>query len=138
MTPFRMCLALVLLGGWIVGAAPQPGGDGGALRQSLPRVTDLPPGYRPIGALGGRGPFYAAGSPLHRVDDGDQLHGMPATVAWAASPKDEDARRRGLLYGVDRGRVTAADISFDRPTWWPAGASTACPCGDSTSRPPAS
>ncbi len=105
---YRLCAAFVVLGAWIVGAEPQPGTDGSAVLPPLPRVSDLPASYRPIGTLGGRGSFYAAGTPLHRVDDGDAHHGMPATVAWAASLKDEDAQRQGLIYGIDNGRVTTA------------------------------
>lgn len=104
-------MALVLIALLVdVAAEPQRGTGGPTPPPSLPRVTELPARYRPIGeSLAGRDGFYAAaGSPRHRVDDGDAHHGLPATVAWAASPKDPDAGTQGLLYGVEDGVVTSA------------------------------
>lgn len=105
----RLWVALVVLGAWVgIAAAPQPAADNGALLRSLPRATDLPSSYRPIGTLAGRGTYYAAGTPLHRIDDGDAHHGLPATAAWAAKPKDKRARTQGLLYGIEDGTITSA------------------------------
>ena len=104
-----VCVALVSLGGWVgMAATPQLGADRSALLRSLTRVTDLPSTYRPVGALASRGAFYAAGTPLHRVDDGDAHHGLPATAAWAAKPKDKRAQTQGAVYGVEDGRITSA------------------------------
>ena len=106
----RLCLALVVsLVAWVALAAePQQGTERSALLRSLPRVNDLPPTYRPIGTLAGHGEFYAAGTPLHRVDDGDSHHGLPATAAWQTKPKEKQAQAQGLVYGVEDGRITSA------------------------------
>jgi hypothetical protein len=67
-----LCVAIVSFGACLgIAAEQQLGADGSALLRSLPRVTDLSSGYRPIGTFAGRGEFYAAGTPVHRVDDGE-------------------------------------------------------------------
>jgi hypothetical protein len=104
----RLCVALVFVGSWIGIAAGQHSEDRSALLQSLPRVTDLPSSYRPIGTLADRGAFYATGTPLHRIDDGDAHHGLPATAAWATKPKDKRAQTQGVVYGVKDGKITSA------------------------------
>jgi hypothetical protein len=110
-----LCLALVCLGAWVaLAAGQQPGTEKSAVLRSLPRVTDLPSHYRPVGTLAGRGSFYAAGTPLHRLDDGDAHHGLPATVAWAAKPKDKRAQAQGVVYGVEDGRITSAGYVIRR------------------------
>ena len=53
-----LCVALVFLAAWIAIAAGQHA-DRSALLRSLPRVTNLPSSYRPIGVLADRGAFYA-------------------------------------------------------------------------------
>ena len=98
---------LVCAGVWVVSAESQSSGAMGSLRSSLPLVNDLPAGYRSVGMLGDHGELYAAGTTRHRIDDGDAHHGLPATVAWAANPKDEPARTQGVHYKVEDGRVTA-------------------------------
>ena len=108
MKPRLWCGVLVCMLGLVTAAASQPEGDRHALLRSLPFASDLPARYGPVGSLGDRGELYAAGASEHRVDDGDAHHGMPATVAWAASPKDEGARAQGLHYRVRDGRVIAA------------------------------
>jgi hypothetical protein len=93
-----LCTALIFLGAWVgMAGEQQPGADSSALLRSLPRVTDLPSSYRPIGTLADRGAFYATGTPLHRTDDGDAHHGLPATAAWATKPKDKRAQAQGRL-----------------------------------------
>jgi hypothetical protein len=109
MKHLRLCVAIVSLGASVgIAAEQQPGADRSALLRSLLRVTDLPSSYRSIGTLADRGAFYAAGTPLHRVDDGDAHHGLPATAAWATKPKDKSARTQGLVYGVEDGKITSA------------------------------
>ena len=104
-----LCVAVVSFGAWVgIAAEQQPGADRSALLRSLPRVTDLSSSYRPIGTLVGRGEFYAAGRPLHRVDDGNAHHGLPATVAWQTKPKNKSAQTQGVVYGVEDGRITSA------------------------------
>ena len=94
---------LVCTAVWVVSARSQTGDEA-----SLPLVSDLPAGYRSIGTLGDHGELYADGASGHRLHDGDAHHGLPATVAWAARPKDEPARTQGVHYRVEDGRVTAA------------------------------
>src|SRR2546426_10925699 len=97
-----LCVAIVSFGASVgIAAEQQPGAERSALLRSLLRVTDLPSSYRSIGTLADRGAFYAAGTPLHRVDDGDAHHGLPATAAWATKPKDKSAQTQGLVYGVE-------------------------------------
>jgi hypothetical protein len=104
-----LCVAIVSFGAWVgIAAEQQPGADRSALLRSLPRVTDLSSSYRPIGTLAGRGEFYAAETPLHRVDDGSAHHGLPATVAWQTKPKNKSAQTQGVVYGVEDGRITSA------------------------------
>ena len=102
-------VAFVSIGVWVgVAAQQQAGADRSALLRSLPRVTDLPSSYRALGTFASRGAFYAAGTPLHRVDDGDAHHGLPATAAWATKPKDKRAQTQGVVYGVEDGRIISA------------------------------
>src|SRR2546422_372917 len=104
-----LCVALVFLGAWVAIAAGQQHADRSALLPSLPRVTNLPSSYRPIGVLADRGAFHAAaGTALHRIDDGDAHHGLPATAAWATKPKDRKAQTQGVVYGVEDGKITSA------------------------------
>lgn len=103
------CVALAFLAAWVgLSAQARPASDRNALRRSLPRITDLPSHYRPIGTLSGRGPFHAAAPASHRIDDGDAHHGLPATTAWAAKPKDKTGLTQGVLYGVDEQAITSA------------------------------
>jgi hypothetical protein len=110
MKHLRLCLAIVSLGAWVsIAAEQQPGADRSALLRSLLRVTDLSSSYHPIGTLAGRGEFYAAGTPLHRIDDGGAHHGLTAILPlWAAKPKDKRAQTQGVIYGVADGRITSA------------------------------
>ena len=108
MKPNGLCMAFVFVGAWVGMTAAQQPVDRSALLRSLPRVTGLPSTYRSIGTLADRGTFYAAGTPLHRIDDGDAHHGLPATVAWASKPKDKKAQAQGVLYGVEDGKITSA------------------------------
>ena len=79
-------------------------------RQSLPKVTELPSGYRRVDELADRGVFYTAGASQFRIDDGGAHHGFPAIAVWsnmgANGPKG--ARTQGVLYGVENGAVTSA------------------------------
>ena len=98
--------AVTFLGLGAAGTAPaahqQPGPDRAALMKSLPKVTELPSGYRPVGDLGGRGHFYAA--------DGGAHHGSGNTAAWAplAAKGIKGRGTQGILYRVENGAVTAA------------------------------
>ena len=109
----RLWVVFILLGAWVGIVAGQQPGDRSALR-SLPRITDLPSSYHPIGKLADRGEFFATGTPLHRIDDGDAHHGLPATAAWATKPKDKKAQTQGAIYGVEIALVTKALDS----EWW--------------------
>ena len=103
------CVALLGfgLGGTVVES--QPGEDRRSMLDWLPLVSDLPDNFRPIGTLGGQGEFFTAGTASrHRVDDGDEHHGLPATVAWAANRKDQQAQAQGVHYRVADGRITGA------------------------------
>jgi hypothetical protein len=104
----HLFVVLVAVAAWSGLADGQQAGDRGALHRSLPRAADLPSSYRPIGSLADRGTFYAAGGLSHRIDDGDVHHGLPATTAWGAKPKDKRAQAQGVLYGVADGRITSA------------------------------
>ena len=109
-----------LLGGWVVAAAligsalsgagavvQQPDADRAALLESLPRVTELPSGFRSVGELANRGVFYAAGGRLSfRIDDGDDYHGFDVLPVWAKGTKG--ARTQGALYGVEDGVIVSA------------------------------
>ena len=108
MEPRAWCVAVVCVGAWVVVTNAQTAGDRPFGLDALPRVSDLPAGYRSVGTLGDHGELYATGTSQHRIDDGDAYHGLPATVAWATNPKDEPARTQGVRYRVEDGRVTAA------------------------------
>ena len=59
-----------------IAAVQESGANRTVALRSLPQVTSLPPEYRPVGELGGRGMFYAAGQgPAFRIDDGNHYHG---------------------------------------------------------------
>ena len=76
-------------------------------RQSLPQVTALPPDYRPVGELAGRGMFYAASDkPAYRIDDGDHYNGYDGPLVWAKNPKG--IRTQGVLYGVENDSIVSA------------------------------
>ena len=106
--------AVTLLGLGAAGTAPaaqrQPGSERAALLKSLPKVTELPPGYRPVGELSGRGHFYAAGAPVSRIDDGGAHHGSANTAVWAplAAKGIKGRGTQGILYRVEDGAITAA------------------------------
>ena len=68
-------------------------------------VTDLPSGYRPVSELASRSLFYAAGTPLFRIDDGDSHHGFDALPVWAK--KTTGARTQGVVYGVEDGVIVS-------------------------------
>jgi len=83
------------------------GEDRAALLRSLPQVTELPSGYRPVGNLADRGMFYAeGGQPSDRIDDGDHYHGYDGPGVWAKEPKG--VRTQGVVYGVEDGAVVSA------------------------------
>lgn len=83
------------------------GGDRAALLRWLPQVTELPPGYRPVGPLADRGMFYADGErPSARLDDGDHYHGYDGPGVWAREPKG--LRTQGVLYGIEDSAVVSA------------------------------
>jgi len=106
--------AVTLLGLGSAGTAPAahtlPGPDKAALVRSLPKVTELPSGYRPAGELAGRGHFYTAGAPTFRIDDGGAHHGSGNTAAWAplAVKGIKGRGTQGILYRVEDGAITAA------------------------------
>jgi hypothetical protein len=110
------CLAVALMGCAAAlgtgAAAQQPTEDRAALLRSLPRVTELPSGYRAVGELAGRGHFYAlAGPPVFRIDDGGAHHtGAANTAAWAtmAAKGMKGHGTQGVLYRVEDGAITAA------------------------------
>lgn len=95
----------VLFGSAVLGA-------GAVVQQSdtreaaLPRVTDLPSGYRQVSELADRGVFYTASAPLFRIDDGDDFHGFDALPGWAKSTKG--ATTQGALYGVEDDLIVSA------------------------------
>ena len=72
---------------------------------SLHHVTDLPSSFRPVSELAGRGVFYAAGAPLHRIDDGDSHHGFDALPMWETKA---GARTQGAVYGVEDDVIVSA------------------------------
>ena len=90
-----------------VAVVQEPVGEHVAALQSLPQVTALPPEYRPVGELAGRGMFYAAGDqPAFRIDDGDHYHGYDGPGVWANNPKG--TRTQGVLYGVEDDAIVSA------------------------------
>jgi hypothetical protein len=107
--------AVTFLGLSGAGTAPaahqQPGPDRAALLQSLPKVTELPSGYRPVGQLAGRGHFYTlGGAPAFRIDDGGAHHGSGNTAVWAplAAKGIKGRGTQGILYRVEDGAITGA------------------------------
>ena len=105
--PPLWCTVLVCIVAWTATTGTQEEDNRASLLQALPLAADLPSGYGPV-TLGDRGEFYTVGTSQPRLHDGDAHHGLPATVAWAAHPKNEAARRQGLHYRVEGGRVVAA------------------------------
>ena len=116
-----MSPARVYVGTWVVaigllgcaGPEPeptveqQPHADAAAPLRSLPQVTQLPAGYRPIGELAERGMFYTAGEgPAFRIDDGGHYHGYDGPGVWAKDPKG--TRTQGVLYGIEDGAIVSA------------------------------
>ena len=88
-------------------AAQAPAADRAAAAAALPRVTDLPPDYQPVGEIAGRGTFYAAGGRrTSRKDDGSHYHGYDGPGVWAKEPME--VRTRGVVYGVEDGAVVSA------------------------------
>ena len=87
-------------------AVQEPEPEQPAGLRSLPQVTELPSDYRPLGELGGRGMFYAAGDqPAFRIDDGDHYHGYDGPIVWAKDPKG--TRTQGVLYGVEDNAIVS-------------------------------
>jgi hypothetical protein len=79
--------------------------------QGLPKRTDLPTDFRPVGELAGRGQFYAARGMASRRDDGGEHYtGSATTKAWAAlaAKGSKGHGSQGVLYRVDGGAITAA------------------------------
>lgn len=91
-------------------AAQQQRGATAAPPQSLPKVTQLPSGYRRVDELADRGVFYTAGAPQFRIDDGGAHHGFPAIAEWSKMGTNgpKRARTQGVLYGVENGAITSA------------------------------
>ena len=100
--------ALLLVGTSVTTMVGEQRSESGAaaFRRTLPKATDLPSSYRPIQRLSSHGLFYSASRPLHRIDDGDAYHGLPATEAWEVDGKG--ARTQGVVYGVEDGAITSA------------------------------
>lgn len=87
--------------------AGQSDADGAALLRSLPRASELPPGFRSAGEVAGRGVFHtAAGQLAYRLDDGGDTHGSNSLPIWEKSRKANPTQ--GVLYGVDDGAVVSA------------------------------
>ena len=116
MRPTRLHVGVWVVAIGLLGCAgPEPGPtpeqqpqvDHAAPLRSLPQVTDLPPDYRSVGELAGRGMFYAAGDrPAFRIDDGNHYHGYDGPGVWAKDGKG--ARTQGILYGVEDGAIVSA------------------------------
>jgi hypothetical protein len=98
-----LAAAVTLLGVGAAGTAPaaqqHPGPDRAALLRSLPKVTDLPSGYRSVGELAGRGHFYAVGAATLRIDDGGAHHGSGNTAVWAPLAA-KGIKGRGAITGA--------------------------------------
>lgn len=91
--------------------APQRGRELSTLLRSLPKVTELPSGFRPVGELAGRGQFYSSNGAVARLADGSAHHtGSATTAAWAALAAKgvKGHGTQGVLYRVEDGAVTAA------------------------------
>jgi len=107
-------LAVVGLGAaWTPDAAAQttPATTRGEAMRSLLRATAIPPGYRPIGELAGRGQFYANGAAVPRLDDGGTHHtGAANTASWAALRTKGHTGHgpQGAVYRVEDGVITGA------------------------------
>ena len=87
--------------------AAQSDADGAALLRSLPRASELPPGFREAGEVAGRGVFHTAGGRLaYRQDDGGDTHGSNSLPVWEKSRKADPTQ--GVLYGVADGAVVSA------------------------------
>ncbi len=88
-------------------AAQATDADRAAAKAALPRVTDLPSDYQPVGEIAGRGPFHAAGGmATSRKDDGSHYHGYAGPGVWAQEPIE--TRTDGVVYGVEDGHVVSA------------------------------
>ena len=88
-------------------AAQATDADRAAAKAALPRVTDLPSDYQPVGEIAGRGPFHAAGGQAtSRKDDGSHYHGYAGPGVWAREPIE--TRTDGVVYGVEDGHVVSA------------------------------
>ena len=84
----------------------QSDAEGAALLQSLPRASELPPGFRAAGEVAGRGVFHTAGGRLaYRQDDGGGTHGSDSLPIWETSRKPDPTQ--GVLYGVEDGAVVS-------------------------------
>lgn len=110
--PGAWMVAAALVGASVVGmralAERQWAPEGPTLRQSLPRVTALPSAFRPVAELANRGVFYAAGTPLFRVDHGHAQHGFAALPGWATAAAKRGRNAQGIVYGVEDGLITSA------------------------------
>ena len=87
-------------------AGQPPDADRAALRQSLPRVSDLPPEFRFARELADRGVFLAGGGLSFRRDDGGEHNGFDALRHWASDEKDDPTQ--GAVYRIEDGAVVAA------------------------------
>ena len=97
--------ALALAGG---APAAQPDTGAAALLRSLPRASELPPGFRAAGEVAGRGVFHTAGGRLaYRRDDGGATHGSNSLPVWEQQGKKADPTQ-GVLYGVENRTVVSA------------------------------
>ena len=111
-TPLAMgaVVAAVIGSAALLGAGASTGQSdaaGAALLQSLPRASELPPGFREAGELAGRGVFHTAGGRFaYRQDDGGDTHGSDSLPIWEKSRKADPTQ--GVLYGVQDSRVVSA------------------------------
>src|SRR5262249_57705821 len=75
-------VAAALLSGSALGiglaAEPQSVTDVAAVARALPRATELSSSFRRVAELADRGVFFASGTPLFRVDDGNTPHAFAA------------------------------------------------------------
>ena len=108
--PAWLAVAAVLGSAAALGAGAPPGQSdavGTALLQSLPRASELPPGFRAAGEVAGRGVFHTAGGRLaYRQDDGGDTHGSNSLPVWEKNRKANPTQ--GVLYGVEDGAVVSA------------------------------
>ena len=81
-------------------------GRGGVL-DSLPRMSNLPPGYDAVAGFPPRGTLYAAGGlRSFREHDGGAHHGSDSLPVWRKSTKRDPTQ--GAVYAVERGAIVSA------------------------------